>query len=754
MRTSEKIQMDWQQQRELTSGETEGLEQLQDEWISLYNDKNDLSISSNRWDYESVMENPEPFLQEVAKLKVVPRYKYVLNYLLVKMKLGIGRENLKRLYDYLENEDFPVPEELTREEEREFYERMQFERADDVPVMDTETLRVLWKILSKRTNELFVQNGYKKRGPWEKYFCKMITDFDFQKLTDMAWGLKMPLMDFNIFLNKVLKRSALNVYNRDEVLIYITIKYCNEQGCNSYFDAYKQLEKLYPEMTEYNSKMNEDESEIICDIDDEDTASLRKELDSILNKQDTLIDEAIPELEEYFKTVGYLNKKLKQKKRARFSEKRFRELWDNIYDEIQGELGRYEESIQEEKQESDTEKEDDNKTERTITVEYPAGKDVFLRKGLTLYCDTKVASVEGEKRTSFYLTEDVTLPAKTWCEQVVDVKAISPQSKLEDLKKTKWAKDSKFASKYVTEKCDVQGTFYICANDEKLRGSIRQIQKGENLVFVAPDMKKTPGKLILTCEFGTCIPKGTLFAFDLEGVTFEYETMEAVTCSQFAETDIVVEWTDYEKYAPLAKEKKDIYVIPANIKLQCDVSEIHNAYFKKPVKIMRQTVDDSQSKDNSKSDKRKKNDSLEMQFLYSVNANHVTNLEYYNGFPKYGDSFFLNTKLFKETRITNNTLSSWVTDEERQRNYILTLLFLLYVIQDMGDSADYEVSTEQVLADFDYMVSGEMNDLDLQPLSMSNPYDAFLMLLLTCDSPLGLFQSIWSDKDELNKGII
>ena len=53
----------------------------------------------------------------------------------------------------------------------------------------------------------------------------------------------------------------------------------------------------------------------------------------------------------------------------------------------------------------------------------------------------------------------------------------------------------------------------------------------------------------------------------------------------------------------------------------------------------------------------------------------------YQGIRSEGDTFFLNTPLFRESRLTNNTLSVLPDGDERKRNMILTLVFLDFVLK-------------------------------------------------------------------------
>ncbi len=758
MSTSAKIEMDYEEQRKLTSGETECLEEMQEEWIHLYDDnyESNLSVISNRWDYESVFANPIPFLEAVEKLKVVPRYKYIINYLLIKCVLPIGKDNLISFYSYIEDINFDTPEYLSSDEEVNFYSKMKCDNADNMTVMETGELSVLWKILSKRVRELFAQNGYvfsgKKGYSWEKEFCQIITQFNMEELRKLAFGLKMTIQDFNIFLNKVLKRACINLYSRDEVLTYLTLKYGNEHGCNSFFFAYNTLKELYPK----KSKLKFDGGDVdsIIDIDGVDTISLQDEIESILDADIALLlEESLPDLEKYFKKIEYINvimKNDKENRYARFPEKKFKELWDIVYNQVKNrDLDRFKISIQEAKKKAKQESACKKKYEAKMTVEYAVDTEIKLREGMVFKCNTERKSIDGNDVTCFSLKNDTVLPRQREYEQNVQVKAISAESKLEDLKKTAWAKEKKIINlQFVTKKYLEEHSFGIATGDDELRQNIQDISMNGKIRFVHSDKKSNVGYLKIKCRFGTFIPKGTIFYLQIQGIRFEYETIEDIKGKDCPEEEFLVEWEDTEKYVPLGKNRnKELEIIRSGSLLQCDSQGIQKAYFKKRIVIPPL----GENKDDCNGDI-ENNTSLLLQYIYNIDGENTNSVVYYKGFPDYGEDFFLNTEMFKKTRITRNVISSWIGDEERQRNYILTMLFIEYVIKDIGnktyeiEKTEQDIPTEMVLSKFDYMVAEEMSSCGFQPLSMSNPYDAFLMLLLTCDAPLELFQAIWSDK--------
>lgn len=105
------------------------------------------------------------------------------------------------------------------------------------------------------------------------------------------------------------------------------------------------------------------------------------------------------------------------------------------------------------------------------------------------------------------------------------------------------------------------------------------------------------------------------------------------------------------------------------------------------------------------------------------------------------EEFFLDSKLFLETRIRDNTFSAFPVDEERQRNLLLTVVFLNFVFNKYN-LGDYEERVE----DFDIMATDILADCGFQLMHSGNAYDAYLKLLLSCDMPLELFRYVWKLK--------
>ena len=137
------------------------------------------------------------------------------------------------------------------------------------------------------------------------------------------------------------------------------------------------------------------------------------------------------------------------------------------------------------------------------------------------------------------------------------------------------------------------------------------------------------------------------------------------------------------------------------------------------------------------------------EFLYGRNVlkrehNHIEDIKEKNmkNLGRERTDYFLDSKIFIQTRVRDNIQQAFPTDEETQRNLLMTTIFLNYVTELDGLSDDYG----ERITDFEVIVYKKMKQCGFMPLYSGYAYDAFLKLLLSCDSPLELFRYIWRQK--------
>ncbi len=225
-----------------SGGETEQLEKMQDEWYRLYKNA-DSTQDAERWTYEQVIENPRPFLEEIKKLKVIPPYKYVINYILMRTRLAIGENNLEGFVEFIKSKKMPDDRQgISSETLKNLLERKEGELLRPFTEND---YRTVWYAMLDRLDIFFDENGYDSEINWKSFFNNCVKKFDYDKLFWLALGMHMSVVDFEIFLCKVLKRRQYNFYNRKEVFLYLTLKYGDVYGTRKYFQAYERLCALY-----------------------------------------------------------------------------------------------------------------------------------------------------------------------------------------------------------------------------------------------------------------------------------------------------------------------------------------------------------------------------------------------------------------------------------------------------------------------------------------------------------------------------
>ena len=103
---------------------------------------------------------------------------------------------------------------------------------------------------------------------------------------------------------------------------------------------------------------------------------------------------------------------------------------------------------------------------------------------------------------------------------------------------------------------------------------------------------------------------------------------------------------------------------------------------------------------------------------------------------------FLDSKEFLATRIRDNTFSEFPQSEERQRNLLVTLLFLNFVMS--AEEGGYvELNYLNRLQQFEYEVNDVLCKCGFQLLYSGNAYDAFIKFLLAYENSIEVFKSIW-----------
>ena len=192
---------------EISSGETELLEGMQAEWHKLYappvgkdTDNRSRMKEYAKWTYEDVTErDPRPFLEAVKEIKVIPAYRYVINYLLLKTKLGLGEENKKGFIAFVAGRKFQDLPERGQDMEKKRMQLLGCENGQEQKKLTEENFQDLWEIFIYGLEQLFLENGYEERIDWIAFFSGLLESFRYKSLKIIALGVKICFEEFNIF---------------------------------------------------------------------------------------------------------------------------------------------------------------------------------------------------------------------------------------------------------------------------------------------------------------------------------------------------------------------------------------------------------------------------------------------------------------------------------------------------------------------------------------------------------------------------
>lgn len=206
--------------RELSSGETKELEREQLDFNSIfeeYEDEEDadlkiwnLYLEDNQIDRNQA----KLFFDQVAKLKYVPTYKYVIRYLLLRYRISLGKTNMQEMWKYIEENTPDIDMSLGKKKKAALLAKLQREEEEEASLFAKEDYDVLMSVVIQNMKEEFLQNGYAKKSVRAKYFWDLIMQIDEVKLRELALGLNWDYKYFTLFRKKVLRKKEINIYNK------------------------------------------------------------------------------------------------------------------------------------------------------------------------------------------------------------------------------------------------------------------------------------------------------------------------------------------------------------------------------------------------------------------------------------------------------------------------------------------------------------------------------------------------------------
>lgn len=711
-------------------------------------------------EFDQVLEDPRPFLKEVKRLSRPSSRDAVLKYLLKCLEKGSSDE---------EKEHGAV----TKEERAALLSYVR----NGLNVDGTEAETMAWQRLSDQIETMFVDNGFLLEeyacADWEEYFRGIVLDLSYEGLRDLALGTAMNTEELDRFFKQVLHRSGINFYRVEEVFLYLVLRYAEEAGEKARFAAMRKLRALYPFGRWKDRKAVKDihmDGYLTRGVR---TRDVRHLLTDLLQQEEwagTLFTKRISSLDRFIRWI----RRLEMEDHVRSCEEVFHELVDKLKGMLWQNKDFQEYLFQEEiYRESERVK---KRCYKTAQVSYCADYGVDIpAKTLLSYL---IRKNERMYEAVFEVTQAVTQePGATMYIQV----PVEPVTEWSVLEKYRELGGMKTRPKFVKEKY-MDGGFQWCDPEMWQRThDIRLLEKGGALPFVRTGEGKN-GLLEIEATAGTVIPEGTLLYFCPAGVPelrFVYRVAEDTTAKAVCSMELrwVNHDTLWEKW-PGMVDPHDVEIAPTGACLQARKETLQRQWniegvqicLEKPLKLYDSDVSEERIskrieqhsaerkggvRGRSKSNATSQISNLSLlKFLYQGPADDT---RYYEGYPGWGEEFFLNSQSFLDTRLKNDILDKFIrTDGMRRRYLIETLVWLLFVLdvkneenfppEAYDEEEDYIRSRQ---ADFEMQVERVMARCSLQGFSAKDPYDAYLQLLLTYDEPFLLFQTVWNQDQPL-----
>ena len=739
------------------SGETQELDKAYRSFEDLYQIANvsgeltadigrlwDETLTNCEFDDQAGSGDSRPFFDSMKNIRQVPASSFVISFLADKNDYPKVKSELGRLNAFAERFAAKYATKTEAVKRKEFKKIM----TDPIPgnksrMPDPE--EILLRGLASRVRAvmgLFPELTKKTSdAEWIEYFRNMLFNFDFSYLRDIAFAFNMDSDQFNIFLNKVLRRAGTNFFNREEILTYIVLQYRVSANNADRFLLYSRLCDIY--------KLRENEADHPDAFKDIKSANADTQMvqNTIMDIVESLGDSVFGYSPELHDILDWVYDRSEKKVLKRSAKRVFEEELNKLLEKLAVEIKRF--------LVDEAENDSDNSTGQKcspLTLKYSVKSDCVLGKGLCLKGDSNIIE-NGHAVPAFYeTTEDVQLSADRRRELSVKVDPI-----------TESQPDDELPAMIVKEKY-VEGLFRI---DSTPTSSPRyevtekyidtellkiEVHPGNALRFAA-DGKGKEGTLAIVCAPGTVIYKGTIFSFVYRGKVYRYRVRKDEAADSASTADVPVMLLNAAELWNRKNEKKDkhenkIKVVDTGSSIYFDERPdidglcIFSVTNKKPVSATDPTATDKNKKKAAKAN-------------YYTLFRYLYGDEEYRGVTSYGPSYFLNTAEFNAARLSYSSVSQFPKSEVKARDLLLTLCFLNFVSEDhSSDCYAQGVSrTQGLIDDFTTRCNAVMSRCSFMTLYSGNPYDEFLRRMLTSEDPMELYQSIFSDKHPLTQYI-
>ena len=716
---------------ELPSGETEELSAAWKVMENLYKvseEKSGLADDiGDLWDeYNTYGEDGDarPFFNALKSARNVPASSFILVYLAAQSRYPKNEEDLAKLRTYAEQ--YAKGADTANMEGRDIFENL------EGMVQSKMFYTPIWDKINNN---------------WKEYYRKCIFRPDFEHLRDIAFCYQMDIGDFQQMLQKALRRSRLNSFNRDELLTYVVIKFGDYimDGTKDRFDLYDTLDKLYPIR---NVQKNLSESYEGIAPNDLRTGTVQDRVEDFfaaLNKEELFKCHS----EEFHELLDWIEAQNQEGSLKRSVQLEYENQLSLLQEKLKSELGSlYTEDIlfpDLEAQDMSGKTDAMDICEQKITIKYNSAKEVTLRAGLRISADTNIK--RGAVKAEMVLAEDTVLSADTTRKTIMV--PVTPITKSGNPGKIKFVKSEHAKNGFSVDYRPSGSPQYRVVADAPLNKYDLQVSPGEKLHFVKGP-KESNGRLIITCASGAKILKGTVFGFEYKGNRFQYEVSDTVIADDFMTADLVPAWKNKpelweKKNAGKTKYSSQVTVIDSHSIFNIDINhndfpglKLLSAENKKPV-----SISDPQK---SAGEGRKSNANFYRLRMYLYGK------DTYKGLTSYGKEYILNQDFFKSSMVLSKAFPK---DELNRRNKLLTLIFLNFTY-DGGHNLEYGYGygssrSEAVINAFTDECNEILDRCGLQCLYSGNVYDEFLRRLLVSDDPFAMYRTLFSSEHKMTE---
>lgn len=567
--------------------------------------------------------------------------------------------------------------------------------------------------LIKKVAKAFTDNGMPSGKCSKKEVRRMLTsEWDrnwdnFEKkaterVFDLGLGLGLPVEDVEELLQKAVKRAGFNFYDRDELLIYCVLRFCD----HDHYHCYLAL------IRDYNAL------ELLAEVNQSDsfsnTVEIRDRMNNIIENKiegcrlypDDKYEQGTldPALQEFFA----LHKSTLPD--GRTAAKVFVQLYNSFIERHREALLSYKASDRGVSTWGDT------YARTTLTITYDASQEILLPGKSIFYAEKEVGTGrKGEKekiRKEFIMEEERKLPFQEIIEVMIPVQGKEKQ----EIKPSKKATPG-----YAKKGMEMQ------LGDAAKKAGIVSANTATTLKYVgkAGEKQYACGEICVRCPGGTEIQSGTVFFID----GFEYETRK--TCVAWATAEIPVCAMVTSAVDKIVAETGEIRYMENKPK---GILSITN---KKPVQ--RKTVTDTISKE------------LFRQYLYG-SEKELTESQYSEQNVPLPGIWFTNTEI-TSVRFSNILKQAGKEDNIKRQKMeksfvrrcdIITLAFLNFCLDDDEIEDLYPKNRyEAIYTDFIYEINDYLNQCRMIPFYLANPYEYLLAYLITTDTPVDSLRNLW-----------